>query len=458
MNVLLVSTYELGRQPFGLASPSAWLQKSGVSVSCLDLSRQRLRDHEDVVRSANLIAFYLPMHTATQIALRVAPKLRSLNSTAHLCAYGLYAPITSSHLQEVGFETILGGEFEGTLTRCVDRVRGKADGGRLELAPGPVISLDKQRFVVPDRSGLPLLSEYARLVSADGSSRTVGYTEATRGCKHRCRHCPIVPVYNGAFRVVQRDVVMADVRQQVAMGAEHVTFGDPDFFNGVGHALALVDELHHEFPSVTYDVTIKVEHLLKHKQHLSQLRDTGCVFITSAVESLDERVLTYLDKGHSRADFIEVVRVLQRIGLGLNPTFVAFTPWTTLEGYAQLLATLAELDLIESTAPIQLAIRLLIPPGSRLLELTNVQEIVGPFESRSLSYPWVHSDPRVDALQRELESVVAETAEAERDRRDIFMEAWSRVQTAMDRSSRLPVASPLASRVTIPYLTEPWYC
>ena len=78
------------------------------------------------------------------------------------------------------------------------------------------------------------LEKYARLTMPDGRTRTVGYTEASRGCKHLCRHCPIVPVYDGVFRVVDRDVVLEDIRQQVAAGAQHITFGDPDFFNGTG--------------------------------------------------------------------------------------------------------------------------------------------------------------------------------------------------------------------------------
>ena len=89
--------------------------------------------------------------------------------------------------------------------------------------------------------------------------------------------------------MVQREVVLADIRQQMAAGAQHITFGDPDFFNGPGHALAIVEALHAEFPAVTYDVTIKIEHLLKHRDALPVLARTGCLFITSAVESLDDR-------------------------------------------------------------------------------------------------------------------------------------------------------------------------
>src|SRR5262249_10801833 len=156
--------------------------------------------------------------------------------------------------------------------------------------------------------------------------RVVGYTEATRGCKHRCRHCPIVPIYDGQFRVVPVDVVLADIRQQVDAGARHITFGDPDFFNGPAHALAILSALAREWPELTYDATIKVEHLLKQRALLPRLRDTGCLFITSAVEAIDDDILARLDKHHTRADFIEAVAICRAAGVTLVPTFVAFTP------------------------------------------------------------------------------------------------------------------------------------
>ena len=232
------------------------------------------------------------------------------------------------------------------------------------------------------------LGKYARLTMPDGRTRTVGYTEASRGCKHLCRHCPIVPVYGGVFRVVDRDVVLEDIRQQVAAGAQHITFGDPDFFNGTGHAMPIVEALHREFPALSYDVTIKIEHLLKHQEYLTKLRDTGCLFVTSAVESADDAVLEKLEKHHTRADFLEAVELCRGIGLALQPTFVPFTPWTTLENYRELLALIREHDLIGNVAPIQLAIRLLIPAGSRLLELGEMRDLIEPFDEAALIYRW----------------------------------------------------------------------
>ena len=435
MRVLLASTYELGRQPFGLASPAAWLSERGHDVRCADLSVEPLRP--DVVHDRELIAFYLPMHTATRLAVQLIPKVRQMNPAAHLCCYGLYAPLNEAYLRTLGVATILGGEFEAGLAAV-------ADGA----GPTSLVSLDRLQFLTPVRTGLPPLEEYAKL-RMNGTRKRVGYTEASRGCKHLCRHCPVVPVYKGAFRIVQAEVVLEDIRQQVAAGAEHITFGDPDFFNGPTHAMRIVEAMHREFPGLTYDATIKIEHLRGHRDLLPKLKQTGCLFVTSAVESVDDRVLEKLDKGHTRADFIWVVEQFRRIGLTVAPTFIPFTPWTTRRSYHELLAVLVDLDLVEHIAPIQLALRLLIPRGSLLLELPEIQAVIAGFDEPALLYRWKHPDPRVDALAVEAMKLAA----LEGSRREIFRKLWD---LAADR----PLAEDfdLMPRATIPYLDEPWYC
>lgn len=457
--VLLVSAFDLGHQPFGLASPTAWLTADGARVLCLDLAVQKL--DKRAVQASDLIAFYLPMHTATRILTGVIPRVRTLNPAAHLCAYGLYAPVNAELLRQAGIDTIIGGEFEKPLAALARRLRPAVAGPapvpaeRLTL---PLVSLGRQDFLVPDRTGLPGLAEYAYLTLPDGTRRVVGYTEATRGCKHLCRHCPIVPVYGGQFRVVQRDVVLADIRQQVAAGAQHITFGDPDFFNGPAHAVAIVQALHAEFPALSYDVVIKVEHLVRHRDRLPVLRDTGCILVTSAVESVNERILEIFDKRHTCADFLTAVQALSNLGIGLNPTFVAFTPWTSLEGYLEFLSQIDELGLVPNVAPVQYGIRLLIPQGSRLLELPEVTSLAQPFDSGSLVYPWVHADPAVDALQRDVLALAATAVADHIPRLRFFDDLWKLATRAAGQTGRprewvrQPVSLP------VPELSEPWYC
>jgi radical SAM superfamily enzyme YgiQ (UPF0313 family) len=459
VNVVLISTYDLGRQPFGLASPSAWLKPLGVSITTVDLAVQPLP--LNTIAAGDLIAFHVPMHTATRIAANLMPQVKEINPTAHICFYGLYAPVNGDFLRKLGAHTILGGEFEAGLVALVERL--SAPGKPQPHAPQaePVISLARQHFQVPDRSGLPGLSSYAYLKLADGERRTVGYTEASRGCKHLCRHCPIVPVYNGRFRIVQEEVVLEDVRRQVASGARHITFGDPDFFNGPKHALAVIRDLHRQFPEITYDVTIKVEHLLKQAHLLPALRDTGCLFVTTAVESFDNRVLEIFDKHHTREDFRQVVALFRETGLVLNPTFVSFTPWTSLAGFRDFLAEIVELDLVENVSPIQYAIRLLIPAASELLELAEVRQFVRRFDQAALCYPWEHPDPRLDRLYKDVLDIVKRGQCEHKTRRDTFLEVWQRANDENDDDAgalRALQLNHLPDRATIPYLSEPWFC
>lgn len=382
---------------------------------------------------ADAVAFFLPMHTATRMAVPYVQRVRELNPSIRVACYGLYAPLNADYLKSLGVDAIFGGEFEADLLRW--------------FATGDIQAsmLPKLDFRIPDRAGLPSHSRYAKL-RVLSTELVVGYTEASRGCKHLCRHCPIVPVYNGVFRVVQRDVVLADIRQQVAAGVSHITFGDPDFWNGPTHATRILEAMHAEFPQLTFDATIKIEHLLQHRELLPVLRDTGCLFVTSAVESLDDEVLAKLDKGHTRADFLVVVEEFRRLGLNLSPTFIAFHPWTTLAGYRDFLQTLVTLDLVENVAPVQLALRLLIPQGSRMLELPEVRLLATRFDPTALTWRWTHPDAEVERLSHTVFKAVSE----ERPRAEAFALVWDLVC-----EREMPV---LVSRATIPYLTEPWYC
>jgi hypothetical protein len=454
MQAILISTYELGRQPFGLASPAAWLRRAGWDVTCVDLTRQPLPAAS--VGTASLVGFHLPMHTATRLAAPAIATVRRLGPSSRICAYGLYAPLNAAWLRSIGVDDVLGGEFEEELTAIALRCAAGLPAFEPSRAPASPAAIPRIHFLVPDRSGLPALDRYATLHMPDGTRRLVGSTEASRGCRHLCRHCPIVPVYEGRFRIVEPDIVLADIDAQVAAGAQHITFGDPDFFNGPTHAMRVVDGLHAAHPTLTYDVTIKIEHLLQHGHRLPRLRETGCLFITSAVESIDDRALGFLLKGHTRADFIGAVALCRAISVTLVPTFVAFHPWLTLEGYCDLLDTIARLDLIDHVPPIQLAIRLLIPQGSKLLDLDEVRGLVTGFDPATLAHKWFHPDPRVDDLHREVTSLVGVRVAS--DRRALFEEISALAHDRAGLARAVESGAPAPGPAAVPYLDEPWYC
>jgi radical SAM superfamily enzyme YgiQ (UPF0313 family) len=455
MRALLISTYDLGRQPYGLASPAAWLRKSGVEVDCADTSRSPLDDLQ--IAAASVVAFYLPMHTATRLVGPIVERVRRINPSARLCAYGLYAPLNAAWLRDQGITEIVGPEAEGELvawaTSQIPHPKSQDPNPKSQIPHPKSESLPRLAFIQPDRTGLPSLESYASLRMPDGSRRTIGSTDATRGCKHLCRHCPVVPVYRGQFRVVPIDVVIADIRAQVESGAQHISFGDPDFLNGPSHARRLVERVGAECPGLTYDVTIKIEHLLHHADLVPVLRDTGCLFVTSAVESIDDDVLAMLQKGHTRADFVHAAGLCRNAGLTLSPTFIPFTPWASLDAYVELLDLLEELDIVEQVAPVQLGIRLLVTADSLLLDLPDIRQRLSTFDQASLTWPWRHADERVDALQVRVMELVKNGAGQPRS------EVFSAISALAHEQSGVPAPTPRTRpRTTVPYVSEPWYC
>jgi radical SAM superfamily enzyme YgiQ (UPF0313 family) len=449
MQIALLSCYELGHQPHGLAMPLAFLERAGHRPVAQDLAIERL--DEDLIRTADFVGISVPMHTALRLGVRVAARVRELNPSVYLCFFGLYAPLNEAYLRASGADAVLGGEHEAELVALIGRLGTGVRGGVV-----PRVTLAKLAFPQPRRAGLPPLDRYARLFR-DGGEHLAGYTETSRGCLHACRHCPIPPVYGGRFFVVDAATVLADIAAQVERGAAHVTFGDPDFFNGPGHGMAIARELHRRWPALSFDVTIKISHLIAHRALLAELASLGCAFVVSAVESLDDGVLARLDKGHTRADFERALALTRRAGLVMRPTFVPFTPWTTLDQIADLVDVLADEDLIGCVDPVQLSVRLLVPPGSLLLG-PETREAFGQLDAAALSYQWTHSDPRVDRLQQEIAAIAADAADAELDPAIAFARIRERVHTASGRHAGRPPSGARPPGPPPPRLSESWFC
>ena len=333
---------------------------------------------------------------------------------------------------------------------------------RLERESAPALAtaptLAKLEFPVPSRAALPSLEKYAHLERSDGRLALAGYVEASRGCKHLCRHCPIPPVYGGRFFVVDRDVVLADVRQLVESGATHVTFGDPDFLNGPRHALEVARALHREFPEVTFDVTAKIEHLLRQRRHLPELAALGCLFIVSAVESLSDTVLGHLAKGHTRADVTAALEAVRAAGITLRPTWVPFTPWTMLGDYREMLDFVEREALVDAVDPVQYSIRLLVPPGSLLATSDVMRPHLGPLVERDFYYHWTHPDARMDRLQERVAALVAAAAGAREDATITFARVRALADEAAGLAPRLPSPASPTSRARAPRLSEAWFC
>jgi len=451
--ILLVACYELGHQPLAVAWPAAFLEREGYRPAVMDVSVEPF-DAERVQR-ARVVLISVPMHTALRLGVTVAERVRAVNPACHIAFFGLYATLNAEHLLAGPADSVLSGEVEAALVGLVRRLEAGADSATASRARSLPV-LEKLSFPVPSRAQLPSLKKYARLERDDGQE-LVAYVEASRGCKHLCRHCPIPPVYGGRFFVVPVEVLLADVRQQVEGGATHVTFGDPDFLNGPGHALAVARALHGDFPRLTFDFTAKIEHLLRQRARLPELARLGASFIVSAAESLSDTVLAHLEKGHTRTDIETAVRLVSAAGMTLRPTWVPFTPWTTLDDYRELLEFVETCGLVDAIDPVQFSIRLLIPPGSLLLESAALRPFLGDLVKNQFHHAWTHPDPRMEALHREVSAAVARAADGREDGAVTFQ----RVRELADRAAGVApraFATPARDRKRPPRLTEPWFC
>lgn len=454
---LLLSCYELGHQPLNLASPLAALRQAGFAPDAVDTSIDELSD--EAIDAASLVAISVPMHTALRLGARVAARVHARNPSCHICFYGLYATLNAEYLLENGANSVIGGEYEAAL---VGLAVALANGGDPATVPGigtrnhpaaPVI--ERITLPSPARDLLPELRSYAGLAT-DGVIVQAGYVEATRGCHHTCTHCPITPVYGGRMFAIPRETVIADARVQIQAGARHITFGDPDFFNGPTHGLRIMKALRDEFPFLTFDATIKVEHVIEHADRIPELVANGCVFIVSAVESVSDFVLLKLDKGHTRADIVRAIAILDAAGLPMRPSLLPFTPWATLDDYLDLLRFFAERGLVDNVDPVHFSIRLLIPPGSAVLKDADASWL-GELDPQAFTYRWVHPDPRVDALQREVAVIVERAASDNADSIKTFALLWDAAHRAAGITTPpLPLAT--ATRKPPPRLTESWFC
>lgn len=444
MRVLLISTYELGRQPLHVASPAAALVAAGHEVRAHDVSVEPW--DPSIVDWADAVGVSAPMHTAMRLAIEVGRSIKKRRPDVPLAVYGLYAA-TAGQGDANPFDRILVGEYEDAL---VDWVGGGIQDSLV------TIHLGHGGFTRPERDILPPLSRYAKL-SINGEERLVGSVEASHGCLHHCRHCPLPVVYDGRLRIVDADTVLADIDQQVEEGAQHITFGDPDFLNGPAHSLRIIRAMHERHPDLTFDCTVKVEHILAHAGIWGEFATSGCLFVVSAFETMNDDILALLDKGHTADDAARAVHTLRDVGIDIRPSWLPFTPWTTRDDIDTMFRFISAHDLIASTDPVQMGIRLLIPTGSLMLGIDGIDDHLGPYDDRALSYGWSSADPAMDVLSDTLLQMAETGAAQGQPTTEIFMNQWLAVVEGTDLDE--PVLAIESGATTgRPRLTEPWFC
>jgi radical SAM superfamily enzyme YgiQ (UPF0313 family) len=439
VRVLLVSTYELGHQPLHLASPAARLIAEGHDVTCLDLAVEEW--DESRFQSAEAVAFSVPMHTAMRLAVQAARRLRFGRPDLPIAFYGLYAAVGADRTVGRLADCLIVGEYEDELAAWV---RSLGNPGEVQI--GTVrVDVGRKTFAPPARHLLPGLENYARL-EIEGEARLAGYVEASHGCRHRCRHCPIPAVYDGRYRITGLDSVLADIEALVGLGARHITFGDPDFLNAPRYAMDVLREASMAFPGLTFDLTVKVEHILDHRDLWPEVARRNVVFVMSAFETTNNHVLEVLDKGHTVTDMAEAAIVMRETGIHMRTSWMPFTPLTDRGDPASIFDFLTDLDLLAAVDPVQLSIRLLIPDGSLLLD-SEIAGYIEGYDADALTYHWRARDPLVDDLQRDL-AQIAENGGLHQ--RETIRQMWTRVRPGSP--------APTLTETRSIRLTESWFC
>lgn len=437
--VLLISCYELGHRPIGLTRPLRALEAAGFAPDAIDIAVEPL-DVEKIER-ARFIGISVPMHTALRLGVHLLERIRQFKQETpyKICMYGLYATLNAEYLLTHGVDFCIAGTDSTQLVGLVESVAKEEQ---------------SEEQASDFLAELPPLEMYAQFEHKD-EVRTGGYTETTHGCKHLCTHCPIPPIYNGKFFAVQRDTVLAEIQEQVVEGATHITFGDPDFLNGPTHGLRILRTMHETFPSLTFDFTTKIEHILKNRKYFPEFAQLGCRFVISAVETLNEQVLTILEKHHTRADVEEAIDIVHGAEIALRPTWVPFTPWTTLDDYLEILQFIDTHGLVYHVDPVQYAVRLLIPPGSYLRNRPETKELSLVLDEASFSYTWAHCDARMDELHKTVTALVESDARTGVDALETFYRIW---RLAADMQGQSPPIPGKAGHSPAPRLTEAWFC
>jgi len=404
LKILLISTFEGGFQPLTLASATTPLLEAGFDVSALDIYVDGIQ--EELFAYPDLVAISIPLFDALHPGIEIAKRVRQFNPLAHITFFGQYATINSMRLAGKYGDSCISGEWEKPLCELAHSLSED-----LELTvPGLVTPdlvargqtvhpyLSRKEFRVPTRHHLPPLYKYPQ-VQIDklcGSKQVVGTTECFRGCHHKCLYCSVFAAYDGRVLLVPEENVQEDVRNLVAGGMTHLSFIDADFFNTKQHGIKILRQLHAEFPHLTYDFTTRVDHILENKETIREMENLGVQFITSALEFPSQVALDSIAKQTSLEQIEEAITFLRSTQIKLNPTFIMFNPWVSLDDLVTFRTFVEKNDLDEIIDPIQYETRLHLYKGSPLLHSPSLRNL--NLLEHEFHFEWKHPDPTVDEV------------------------------------------------------------
>ena len=474
MQVLLISTYELGHQPFGLASATAWLRRAGFQVACVDASLDPVEDR--ALASAAVVGVSLSMHTATRLAMPLIRRIRRVNPGCRLCCFGLYAPLNEALLRAEGVDVGPWARVRSGLGRSGAVAAGqglRACQGRRARDSHPSPRLHPPR-PVPAATARPLCPpSYRRRVPRRRLHRGVARLQAPLPSLSRSSRCT-----SGDFRLVPRTSCWRTCAQQVDAGAQHLTFGDPDFFNGRTHATSVIASSPRRSLASPTTSPSRWSTWCGTSPAPAELRGPAACSSRAPSRRSTIECSAATGKGHTRADFEAGGRRLPgRPALSLSPTFVAFTPWTSFPWrISSSRSHRSPRARASMSRPSNWRSGSSSPTGRFCSAWTTLRRAPGAVRPRALVYPWTSQKPDVDVLQDEVRRWLAR-GRARRARKCSTRSAVAARHAGVGRSSSFaPSANlevcatpghtaparentaPTRASATVPYLEEPWYC
>lgn len=400
---VLVSTFEGGYQPLNALSGLAALRDAGHETDFID----GYVDGYDLERIAayDTVVLPVPLFDSLTSAVQLCGQLKDTGSKADIVMYGQYATLNAPYLSSSYADHVVSGEWEVPLVSLFDRLNGSSEptiNVHSRGADGPERRMElkelRGKMSTPRRTSAPPLHKYPQphLTKLLGEEKVVGGLELTRGCHHKCTYCSVFSAYDGKVNLGDQDEIMADIDWLVEAGMEHLTFIDAEFFNATRRSFDTLARIHERHPFLTFDFTTRVDHLQENRDRMEELYRLGVRVITSALEFPKDEVLRQVRKEVTVCDLVDAVRIVQTSGIVLNPTFIMFNPWVSLEDFGRFYEFLKETDMLDAVDPVQYETRLHLYKGSPLLFNETVAPLV--VKENEFYYEWEHPDPRVDEL------------------------------------------------------------
>lgn len=345
---LIENDFEENSESLALSYLCASLRKIGLETNILNASLFDLSIEETVEKiietEYGLIGFTITDPTLVEPTITVIKELRKQGISAHITMGG---QTPTFHYEEIlgicpELDSIV--RFEGEITivelaktiakngvwRAIEGIAFRKNGRTLANRPRPLVeNLDNLPF--PARDTLPFILENKPdigVVSLAGA----------RGCYMDCSFCSIRAFYTipkgVPLRFRSSSNIVSEVESLVENhGVRDLLFVD-DVFVGPGkknvqRIFQLADEIERNNLKVMFSVSERVDNV--NKQVFSRLKEVGLRQIFLGIESGNEEILDYLDKGITLKQIEEAIDIFEQLNLDMTVSFINFTPITTIE-------------------------------------------------------------------------------------------------------------------------------